>query len=56
MSGVSMAIGRAQSPPDGGVIRKVDGFLVVVVSSSTVGTGESCSGIRPITMMICVID
>jgi len=29
---------------------------VVVVSSSTVGTGESCSGARPITMMIPVID
>lgn len=32
-----------------------NGFLVVVVSS-TVGTGESCRGTRPITMMICVID
>jgi len=29
---------------------------VVVVNSCTVGTGESCSGARPITMMIFVID
>jgi len=28
----------------------------VVVNSRTVGTGESCSGARPITMLIPVID
>jgi len=27
-----------------------------VVSSNTVETGESCNGIRPITIMIFVID
>lgn len=31
-------------------------FSVVVVNSDTVGTGESCSGARPITMLILVID
>jgi hypothetical protein len=39
-----------------GVISKEDGFLVVVVNCSSVGTGESGSGTRPITMMIPVID
>jgi hypothetical protein len=35
-----------------GKLVRGDGFLVVVVSSSTDGTGESCSGTRPIVMLI----
>ena len=54
MSDGSAATGKAQSPPDGGVNNEVM-VLVVVVRSETVGTGESCSRARPITMMIFVI-
>lgn len=52
-----MAIGKAKGPPDGGSNQQgVMVFFVAVVSSSTVGTGESCSGARPITTMIHGID
>jgi len=54
MSGGSAATGAAQSPPDGGG-KSERVFLVVVVRSETVGTGESCSGARPITIMIFAI-
>lgn len=50
-SALPMAVSSA---PDGG--RHQATFLVVVVKSETVGTGESCSGTRPITMMLVVID
>ncbi|WP_236574676.1 hypothetical protein, partial [Pseudomonas sp. OF001] len=53
---VSAATGRAASPPDGGPGNREAVFLVVVVKSDTVGTGESCNGTRPITIMILVID
>jgi hypothetical protein len=55
-SGASAATGRAASPPDGGPEPAGADFLVVVVNSDTVGTGESCNGTRPITIMIPVID
>ena len=47
-------IGKVKGPPDGGG-NQDGGFLVVVVRSETVETGESCSGTRPITMLIHVI-
>ena len=55
MNDGSAVTGAAQNPPDGGG-KSERVFLVVVVRSETVGTGESCSGTRPITIMIRVID
>ncbi len=57
MSAASALTGKAKRPPDGGGSQVGrDGLLVVVVSGNTVGTGESCSGTRPITMLILRID
>jgi hypothetical protein len=54
MSDASAATGRVSGPPDGRG-DQARGFRVVVVNSETIGTGESSSGARPITMMIFVI-